>query len=91
MNIIVNALISVLQSRNGLSLLDKLAEMDVDDIDTLNRFLDEWSVTDIKDVLDEIDRRLKVIVRLSNFVAIPRLMNCTFYTPLSVKKNGYSE
>ena len=43
-------------------MLEKLAEMDVDDIDTLNRFLDEWSVTDIKDVLDEIDRRLKVIV-----------------------------
>ena len=61
LNIIVNALISFLQSRNGLSLLEKLAEMDVDDIDTLNRFLDEWSVTDIKDVLDEIDRRLKVI------------------------------
>ncbi|MCH5279138.1 MAG: ATP-binding protein [Christensenellaceae bacterium] len=61
LNTIIKSLISVLQSRNGLSLLEKLAEMNTDDMDALNEILDEWSVTDIKDVLDEIDRRLKVV------------------------------
>ena len=44
-----------------MSLLEKLSAMDIEDVDTLNSILDEWSVSDIKDVLDEIDRRLKVI------------------------------
>ena len=75
LNIIVNALISVLQSRNGLSLLEKLAEMDVDDIDTLNRFLDEWSVTDIKDVLDEIEERGDLLPKSELQEAITYLRN----------------
>lgn len=61
LNIIINALVSVLQSRNGISLLEKLPAMDVEDMDTLNEILDEWSVSDIRIVLDEIDQRLKII------------------------------
>ncbi|WP_444659095.1 ATP-binding protein [Caproiciproducens sp. R2] len=61
LDIVINALISVLQSRNGISLLSKLSKMDVEDVDALNDILDEWSITDVKDVLDEIDQRLKVI------------------------------
>ncbi len=71
LNIIINSLISVLQSRNGLSLLEKLAGMNTDDIDALNKLLDEWSVTDIKDVLDEIDRRLKVISAIEQLCCDP--------------------
>jgi len=61
LNIIINALVSVLQSRNGMSLLEKLSAMDLEDIDTLNEVLNEWSISDIRTVLDEIDQRLKVI------------------------------
>lgn len=61
LNVIINALVSVLQSRNGMSLLEKLSAMDIEDIDTLNDVLDEWSISDIRTVLDEIDQRLKVI------------------------------
>ena len=61
LNIIINALISVLQSRNGMSLLEKLAKMDVEDMDSLNSILDQWSVSDIRTVLDEIEQRLNVI------------------------------
>jgi len=35
--------------------------MDVEDVDGLNSILDEWSVGDIREVLDEIDQRIKVI------------------------------
>lgn len=61
LNIIVNALISVLQSRNGMSLLEKMAEMDIEDVDSINKILDQWSVSDMRIVLDEIDQRLRVV------------------------------
>lgn len=71
LNTIIGALISVLQSRNGMSLLEKLSAMDIEDVDTLNNILDEWSVSDIKDVLDEIDRRLKVINAIEQLCSNP--------------------
>ena len=71
LNTIIGALISVLQSRNGMSLLGKLSTMDIEDVDTLNNILDEWSVSDIKDVLDEIDRRLKVINAIEQLCSNP--------------------
>ena len=45
--------------------------MDIEDVDTLNSILDEWSVSDIKDVLDEIDRRLKVINAIEQLCSNP--------------------
>ena len=71
LNIIINALISVLQARNGMSFLEKLSEMDIEDVETLNEVLDEWSVTDIKNVLDEIDQRLKVISAIEQLSSDP--------------------
>lgn len=61
LHIIISALVSVLQSRNGMPLLEKLSAMDCEDMDTLNNILDKWSVFDIRMVLDGIDQRLKVI------------------------------
>lgn len=60
-NIIVKALINILNSRNGLSLLSKLSEIDNKQIATLDEVLAEWSIFDVKTVLDEIDGRIKVI------------------------------
>ena len=71
LNIIICALVSVLQSRNGMSLLEKLSAMDIEDVDTLNDILDEWSVTDIRTVLDEIDKRLKVITAIEQLCNDP--------------------
>lgn len=71
LNIIVNALVSVLQSRNGMSLLEKLSSMDIEDVDALNIILDEWSVTDIRTILDEIDQRLKVINAIEQLCSDP--------------------
>ena len=61
LNVIVDSLISVLQARQGLALLQQLAAMNSEDIDSLNEMLNEWSVSDIREVLNEIDRRIKVI------------------------------
>lgn len=71
MCIIVDALVSVLQARNGVSLLQKLANMDCEDIDALNDILDEWSISDIQEVLKEIDHRLKVIHAIEQLCGDP--------------------
>lgn len=71
LSIIVDALVSVLQARNGVFLLQKLSNMNSEDIDTLNDLLDEWSVSDIKDVLEEIDHRLKVINAIEQLCSDP--------------------
>ena len=71
LNVIIGALVSVLQSRNGMSLLEKLSAMDIEDMDTLNEILDEWSVSDIRVVLDEIDQRLKVINAIEQLCSDP--------------------
>lgn len=45
--------------------------MDSEDIDTLNEILDEWSISDIKDVLEEIDHRLKIINAIEQLCSDP--------------------
>ena len=71
LSVIVDALVSVLQARKGLFLLQKLAHMDSEDIDALDGILDEWSVSDIKDVLEEIDHRLKIINAIEQLCSDP--------------------
>lgn len=57
----VKAIISLEKSRAGISLLQKLSTLSPDDLDGLNRLLDDWTVKDALTVLDEIDKRLLVI------------------------------
>lgn len=58
---IVSALLAVFQGQNGISLLEKLSNMNCAEVDTLNDILEKWTVSDIRDVLLEIDNRIKVI------------------------------
>ncbi len=61
LNIIVSSLVNVLSNERGLSLLAKLSVMSDADLTDLDKVLDEWSVSDIKAVLSEINARLLVI------------------------------
>lgn len=61
LNIIVSSLVNVLGKESGLSLLSKLSLMSNSSITELDKILEEWSVSDIKNVLEEIDYRIKVI------------------------------
>ena len=61
LNLIVQALVNVLKARNGISLLSKLAVLQSSQINALDSILSQWSIFDIKTVLDEIDGRLKII------------------------------
>lgn len=61
LNIIVSSLVNVLSNEKGLSLLAKLSVMSDSSLSDLDEILDEWSVSDIKLVLDEINSRIAVI------------------------------
>ena len=67
----VNAVINLEKSKSGAALLQKLSALPPDDIDSLDRLLDEWSVKDALRVLDEIDSRLSVIETISRISADP--------------------
>ncbi len=63
-NLAVKTLVNVEKSKNGKALLEKLSTMKPDDLDGLNGLLDKWTVGDALEVLNEIDRRLAVIVAI---------------------------
>lgn len=60
-DVAVAAVINLEQSKSGHDLLEKLSQLKSEDIDGLNELLDKWSVSDALTVLNEIDRRLKII------------------------------
>ncbi len=67
----VKAVINLEKSRSGSALLNKLSTLNEDDIEGLNRLLEDWSVKDALAVLDEIDRRIAVIEALSRLSKDP--------------------
>ena len=56
------------RARTGYSLLEKLSTFDLHDLDNLSNILDEWSVTDAKRVLQEIEWRLKLLIQMENLL-----------------------
>ncbi len=67
----VGILSNLEKARSGYALLEQLASFSPDDIDTLNEILEKWSVHEAQVVLDELERRLKLIERLEGFVDDP--------------------
>ncbi|MFD0957982.1 ATP-binding protein [Paenibacillus chungangensis] len=67
----VQAVIRLEKSRSGASLIQKLSMLSDEDVDGLNRLLDDWSVKDALVVLDEIDKRLLVVEALGRFSKDP--------------------
>lgn len=57
----VQAVIHLEKTKSGAALLQKLSSLSNDDINGLDRLLNEWDVKDALQVLDEIDNRLSVI------------------------------
>lgn len=64
MQLAIKAAINLEKSHFGQSLLAKLTTIAVDDIEALNKLLDEWTAKDALKVLSEIDSRIKVIETL---------------------------
>lgn len=58
-------------SRTGYGLLQQLVHLSPDDLDSLSEILDNWSITDARKVLDELQWRLKVIIKIESLVEDP--------------------
>lgn len=64
----VQVLSKLEKARSGYALLDKLATLTSAELDQLDAILDEWSVIDIKKILEELQYRLKLITKLEELV-----------------------
>ncbi|QEC44818.1 ATP-binding protein [Pseudobacter ginsenosidimutans] len=64
----VKVLANMEKSRSGYSLLEKLAQLKANDLDSLNAILDEWSISDIKKIMNELQWRLDLINKLEPLV-----------------------
>jgi hypothetical protein len=67
----VKAVINLEKSKSGAALLQKLSIIQPDDVDGLDRLLDEWTVKDALRVLDEIDARVSVIETIRRIASDP--------------------
>lgn len=60
-NIAVDAMVNIQKARSGQDLLKKLSAFSEEDIDSLNSILETWTIKDIQNTLDTIDKRILVI------------------------------
>jgi hypothetical protein len=67
----VEILAKLEQSRAGYDLLAQLAACSSDDLDTWNNLMQQWTASNAEIVLDELDRRLKLISRMESLVESP--------------------
>ncbi|WDL98479.1 ATP-binding protein [Alicyclobacillus sp. ALC3] len=71
LSIAVDAVIHLEKTRSGASLLQKLSALSEEDVDGLNRLLEDWDVKDALSVLDEIDKRLLTLEALERLSIDP--------------------
>ncbi len=67
----VQVLAKMEQSRAGYDLLTQLAACSADDLDTWNSLMQQWTASSAEIVLNELDRRLKLIERMEKLVENP--------------------
>lgn len=66
----VGVLANLEKAKTGYSLLDKVSQLNVDDLDSLNAILDEWSINDAQKVLYEIEWRIKLVIQMESLVHV---------------------
>lgn len=69
----VKSLIEIEKTRTGASLIEKLSRLSDEDIAGLDRLLGDWTVRDALTVLDELDRRLRVVEAIEKLSADPKI------------------
>jgi hypothetical protein len=67
----VQVLAKLERSRSGYELLTQLAACSPDDLDTWNSLMQKWTASNAEIVLNELDRRLKLIERMEKLVENP--------------------
>ncbi len=59
------------KSRQGFNLLEQLSTLSPDDLDQLSDLLSKWSIREAQIVLNELEKRLKIIENLEKLVENP--------------------
>ncbi len=67
----VEVLAKLEQSRTGYDLLTRLVACTPDDLDTWNTLMRQWTASNAEIVLNELDRRLKLIERMEKLIENP--------------------
>jgi hypothetical protein len=57
----VKTVINLEKTRSGSELLQKLSKLSQEDVEGLNKLLENWSIKDALTVLDEIDKRISIV------------------------------
>ena len=65
---IVDVLVKMEASKSEYRLLQQLAQLSTDNMDSLSAILDEWDIMDAKIVLDELKDRLDIIEKMGQLV-----------------------
>lgn len=68
LNAAVGVFANLEQTRTGYALLEQLARLTPNDLDKLHDILDKWSIQDAQIVLEELERRLKLIEKLDDII-----------------------
>lgn len=70
LNSIIEVLVNLEKARTGYSLLEKLSKCSIEDLDDLDKILEEWSIDGAKKVLDELYLRLVLIREMTRLVNV---------------------
>ena len=63
-DLVAETIIKLEKSKSGHELVEKLSQLNTNDISALNELLNKWSIGDALVVLNEIDRRLSIITAI---------------------------
>lgn len=78
----LDTVINLERTRSGNELLIKLSNMSSEDVEGLNKLLENWSVKDALTVLDEIDKRISVIEAIRKLAGDPTIDELHVLHPL---------
>lgn len=78
----VETVLNLEKTRSGNELLIKLSTLSIEDIEGLNKLLENWSIKDALTVLDEIDKRISVIEAIRKLSSDPNVDELHVLHPL---------
>ncbi len=78
----IETVLNLEKTRSGHELLVKLSNLSSEDLEGLNKLLENWSIKDALTVLDEIDKRISVIEAIRKLAGDPNVDELHVLHPL---------
>lgn len=70
LDVTIGKLVDINKSKNKKNLLEKICSLTEQDAEKLSKILEDWDVSDMEYVLDEIDRRIAAIQAIQKFSSV---------------------